>query len=156
MGLLARVARLLLRVAGERDGDAVPDELLLSVNRGVVASIGALQQQLLGLAKQVALIDENATSARAIEKRLESVATLASGTRSLLETEVPRIDAAVNQLRGTLTGGTRSRGRGRGPELELGAALVEVLGSEERAVQLIQELATRNGSSATTDSPIGG
>ena len=156
MGLLARLARLLLRVAGQSDGDLVPDELLLSVNRGVVASIGALQQQLLALAKQVALIDENATSARSIERRLEGVATLASGTRSLLESEVPRIDAAVNQLRGTITGGTRGRGGRRGNESELGAALVQLLGSEERAVQLLQELEQRGASSGSTDSPIGG
>jgi hypothetical protein len=156
MGLLTRLAHVMLRIAGEREGDPVPDELLANVQRGVVAAIGALQQQLLALTKQVALVDENATSARSVEKRLESVSTLSSGTRSLLEDHVSRLDQAVNQLRGQVTGGSRTRGRGRGNEAELGAALVQLLGSEERAVQLLAELEQRGASSTPVDSPIGG
>jgi len=156
MSLWTRLGEVLLRIGGERGTDQVPDELLGSVSRGVVAKLGALEQVMSTFGAQLALINENATSARAIEKRLESVATLASGTRSLLESELVRIDQSVNQMRGQITGGTRTRGRGRGSEHELGAALVQLLGSEERAVALLQELEQRGGSSAAPDSPIGG
>lgn len=156
MSLWTRIGHLLLRVGGEQSSSDEPDELLVKVQRGVVASIGALQTQLIAMAKRLELVDENATAARSIESRLEKLATLSSGTRSLLESEVPRLDAAINQMRGQLTGGTRSSGRGRGANAELGAALVQLLGSEERAVQLLQELEQRASSSGSVDSPIGG
>jgi hypothetical protein len=156
MSLWTRLGNLLLRIGGDVSTSDEPDELLVKVQRGVVASIGALQTQLIAFAKRLELIDENATAARSIESRLEKVATLGSGTRALLESEVPRLDAAINQLRGQITGGTRSSGRGRGREADLGAALVQLVGGEDRAVALLQELEQRGGSSAAADSPIGG
>lgn len=137
----------------------VPDELLGTVQRGVVAAIGALGTQLSQLAAQLRAIDENATAARSMEVRLMKVDTLAHSTRSLLNDEVARIDAAVNQLRGSMTGALRGGRRDRSSE-ELGAALISSLGgSLERAQQLVQEVqraAAGNGVAHNPDASIGG
>lgn len=120
----------------------VPDELLGHVQRGVIAALGSLQQQINTLAEKVKLVDENATAARTMETRLARVDTLALSTRNLVEQELERVDQAVNQVRGLASGGTR--GGKRSHATEIGSALLELLGPE-RADQLIAELSNRNG-----------
>src|SRR4029453_11116448 len=93
-----------------------PDPLLGHVQRGVLASIGALTTEIRALAHKVVLLDEASTSARQVEQRLMKIDTLATGTRALLEEQVQRLDASINQLRGLATGGNRGGGGGRNRE----------------------------------------
>lgn len=148
-GLLAR----LFRRPEPDPASPVEDELLGHVQRGVIAAIGSLQQQINTLATQMKVLDENATTARALEQRLGRLDTLATTTRGLLEQEVARIDAATNHLRGQVTGGSRG-GRGDRAAADIGRALVEVLGSQERAAQLIEELHQRQSQNGQGEIPL--
>lgn len=122
-----------------------PDELLGAVQRGVIAALGSLQQQIHTLANQMKLLDESASDARKLETRLHKVDTLATATRQLLEGELARVDVAINQVRGQATGMSRGGRRNREAE-EIGAALIEMLGPE-RSQQLVAEISERTSSS---------
>jgi len=142
-----------------------PDELLGQVQQGVLASIGHMRQQIHELAHALNLHTESVSEARKIETRLHKVENLAVHTRNLLESELARVDQAVNQLRGTQTGALRGTRRDRIAE-EIGAGLIDVLGGEpQRAQQLVLELRQRamNGGAdvdprghANNDAAIGG
>ena len=142
----------------------VPDPLLGNVQRGVIAALGALDQRLSSLAAQVALQDENATAARAIEQRLAKLDVHAHATRALLDDHAARIDQAVNHLRGQLTGGLRGGRRDRTAEA-IGAQIIESIGPDaasqlaaeisQRAVQGTLNLGAPNGE-GSHDTAIGG
>lgn len=140
-----------------RRAKEVPDELLEHVKKGVLAALGALQQQLLEQRKMIEQVHEEAVDAKRVHRDVARLDTIATGTRALLDDHVSRLDQAIAHLRGQQTGGMRGRGRNRQAE-DLGGALLELLGPE-RAEQLVVELAQRggaNGSSSLPDSPIGG
>lgn len=119
----------------------IADPLLGNVSRGVIAALGALEQRITTLAQQVAVMDENATAARAIETRLARLDTHAHATRSLLDDQIARLDQAVNLLRGQLTGGLRGAKRDRTAE-QVGATIIEAIGPDA-AAQLASEISQR-------------
>lgn len=121
------------------------DELLGNVKQGVIAAIGVLGTRLTQIEQFSKLVDEHATDARKVEARLAKAETQITSLAALVGDHVGRIDSAINQLRGTVTGGMRGR---RGQFDELGQALVQLTGSPERAQQLVLELAQQQNGGA--------
>lgn len=128
------------------------DEVLGNVNRGVLAAIGALNQQVITLRTEMKLLDENSAAARGMEKHLARIDAQSSATRGLLEDHVSRLDQAIVTLRGQMTGGRGGRPRSGDPvAADIGRALVETLGPE-RAAQLANEVVDRHNVSNGTAS----
>ena len=119
-----------------------PDPLLGNVSRGLIAVVGALEQRIATLTTRLALVDENATAARAVEQRLAKLDTLVHGTRSLLDDQISRLDQAVSLLRGQLTGGLRGGKRDRHAE-SIGTQIVDAIGPDA-AAQLAAEISQRS------------
>lgn len=115
------------------------DDVLESVNKGVLAAIGQLQQKLLVVERDLQLEKEGGIVARTLVKQLERVDARSDATRGLLEEHVSRLDQAVTTLRGQLTGGRGGRPRGDPLAADIGRALVEALGPE-KAAQLANEI----------------
>lgn len=133
-----------------------PDPLLGEVKSGVIAAIGTLFSRLDTIGQQLKLLDESATSARAIELRLNKVEALATASRSLLEQEISRIDSAVVQVRGVATGGQRDTRSKRNREAEdVGEKFLASLQDPEKLQALIRELQSLSGASVDV-APVAG
>lgn len=135
-----------------------PDPILGQVQQGVIAALAALGGRLTQLELFAKTIDEHATDARKLEKRLAGCETLSHSTRELLVDQIARVDQTIQQLRGTATGGMRGR---RSAATDIGEILISAVGSAEQAHQLALQLADHahqngNGSNGHGGSAIEG